>query len=153
MSLCGRAAGEAGGRFARGTCVAIAPGMSIQHLVLGTLVSVVVGGLAGCDSAAGPPATCDHDGCVIPLTEVTVCGPTLHAATTDCPGTTVETGTCGTVTHVKITTVNPIHDCYYTTSSGQLVGAVVRSDSGFTKVAGTVPTQPCPASTQVCQMI
>jgi hypothetical protein len=126
--------------------------MSIKRLILATLLAMT-SGLSGCGSEGGPnqqSSTCDHDGCVIPLTDVTVCGPSLKAATMDCPGTTVSTGTCGDVTHVKITTVNPIHDCYYTTSSGQLVGAVVRSDAGFTKVAGTIPAGACPAETQVC---
>jgi hypothetical protein len=125
------------------------PRMTIRGLVL----AAVVAALAGCGepSSGAAPGECDHDGCVVPLAEVAaVCGPSLHAASTDCPGTKVQTGTCGDVTHLRITTVSPIQDCYFTTTSGQLVGAIVRSDSGFTKLAGAVPTEECPATTLAC---
>lgn len=124
--------------------------MTTRSLLFAALLALAGTG-ASCDSGSAQPAVCDRDGCVVPLAEVMgACGPDLHTTTTDCPGVTVKTGACGDITHVQIVTVNPIQDCYFTTSSGQLVGAVVRSDSGFTKMAGTVPTAECPATTQVC---
>ena len=104
----------------------------------------------GPKSEAGADA-CDHDGCIVPLAELNgACAKTLQSATTECPGVTVDTGPCGELTHVKVTTVNPTHDCWYQTATGELVGGIGRSDSGFTKVAGFIPIGDCPATTRTC---
>lgn len=103
-------------------------------------------------SEAGPEV-CAQDGCAVPLSapEVNgVCGPSLHARANDCPGLTVRSGTCGPLTHLELQTVGPKQDCWYTTATGELVAAVLRSDAGFTKVAGTVPADACPTTAQVC---
>jgi hypothetical protein len=105
----------------------------------------------GTNTEAGPDA-CDHDGCIVPIAELSgrACPPTLDAAKTDCPGVIVDTGPCGELTHVRVTTANPIHDCFYDTTTGELVGGIGRSDSGFTKVAGFIPIGDCPATTRAC---
>jgi hypothetical protein len=115
--------------------------------------------LPGLDSAppnedASEEDACTSDNCVVPLADLGgVCGPTLKAATMDCRGTTVSTGPCGALTHVSIKTVQPRHDCYYDAASGALVGGIVRSDSGFTKIAGTIPSVDCPVDTEVCDHV
>jgi hypothetical protein len=107
----------------------------------------------GDGAAEAPTDGCTHDGCVVPLASIeSVCLPTLSAATNNCVGTTVWEGPCGSLTHVQIQTANPIDDCWYDATTGALLGGVVRSDSGFTKVAGTTTDQVCPASTKVCEL-
>ena len=132
-------------------------------------LALLLGAVVACDKTsspgqlAGPEASvdghsssvetgdgCTSDNCVVPLADIEgVCAPTLRVATMDCPGTTVFYGPCGALTHVTVMTVGPVQDCYYDTTSGALVGGIVRSDAGFTKIAGTVPTDACPTTEQV----
>jgi hypothetical protein len=108
---------------------------------------------SACDKASRAQAddVCTSDNCIVPLADIGgVCGPSLGARTKDCPGVAVSTAPCGALTHVVVETVGPAEDCYYDTASGALVGGIVRSDAGFTKIAGTIPPQDCPATAQVC---
>jgi hypothetical protein len=94
---------------------------------------------------------CTSDNCVVPLADIEgVCARRLDVATKDCDGVTATTGPCGALTHLQLATVGPAQDCYYDAASGALVGGLVRSDAGFTKIAGTIPPDSCPATTQVC---
>jgi hypothetical protein len=105
------------------------------------------------DSGAETGSTpCTHDGCMVTLAEIaSACPATFDGATTSaCTYATVSKGPCGALTHVAIQTINPLEDCYYDMASGALVGGISRSDAGFTKIAGTIPTAACPATTGVC---
>lgn len=121
-------------------------------LVLATWMAAVAsgacGGTAAHDGAAGTGGSdaCDHDGCVVPLSAATgVCPSTFSVMPVSCPGVLVQYARCGSLDHVEIATVGPRHDCYYDGASHALVGAIIRSDAGFTKRAGTIPTEECPA--------
>jgi hypothetical protein len=127
-------------------------------LLLATLARLatlaILSALAACDKTAPAQAgadVCTSDNCVVPLADIEgVCARRLDIATKDCPGVTVTTGPCGALTHAQLATVGPVQDCYYDAASGTLVGGLVRSDAGFTKIAGTIPPDACPATTQVC---
>jgi hypothetical protein len=134
-----------------------------SRLALGIALLLTV---AACDKtsagSAGPPSgaggsdpgseeVCASDNCIVPVSNIEgVCAPTLQAATKDCPGVVVNQGPCGEITHITITTPGPTQDCYYDTASGNLIGGIVRSDAGFTKIAGTIPVLGCAPTTQVC---
>jgi hypothetical protein len=136
-----------------GTSVALEGRMTRRLLVP---VFTLAFGALGCDGSSpmdspSPSATCTHDDCAVPISDIaSACATTLAAATTSwCVNGVVATGPCGTLTHVSIKTIGPLEDCYYDTASGALVGGISRSDDGFTKRAGTIPTEDCPV-TPVC---
>jgi hypothetical protein len=110
---------------------------------------------AACDKTTPAPneasLACTSDNCIVPLADIEgVCATTLERATASCPGVTVSSGPCGALTHLALQTVGPAHDCYYDAASGALAGGIVRSDAGFTKIAGTVPPDACPATSPAC---
>jgi hypothetical protein len=104
------------------------------------------------DGTEAASEVCTHDGCIVPLADANAaCGPSLYARANDCPGVTVTEGLCGGFTHLVVQTPGPAEDCYYDPATGAPVGAVLRSDAGFTKIAGHVPSENCPAPlTVVC---
>jgi hypothetical protein len=115
-----------------------------------------------CDAPTGANATadaatedgaCTHESCVVSVASVVAsgaCPTTLHEAITTCPYAEVATDTCGGLTHARITFVGHANECYYAPATGMLVAARVRSDAGFTRVAGDVPSDTCVPTSVGC---
>jgi hypothetical protein len=125
--------------------------MTLRSTFSSLLISALLALSVGCNSGSSASDACLHENCVVPLADIMgACAPTLQQAMTNCPYTKVETGPCGALTFVKVTTINPIDECYYETATGALKGGIARSDAGFTKIAGDVPAETCTATTLAC---
>lgn len=124
--------------------------IDVKGILVACLVAWAACDTTGAADQAYPP--CTQDGCHVSLAEATaVCAPTYAEATTSCPGVTARFGPCdATFNRVRLDLQPAAHDCYYAQTTGQLVGAVLRSDAGFTRVAGNVPETVCAEPTSLC---